>query len=138
MKTFKQFLRESATGREAEIQRRMKERTEDLLKNKNMKNINQNRLRAEIEAEMAEGGPEQWHMNTPALSRATEAQRHEELAASAEAYNEYRHYSPEEKKKMIARRGNLARDMAINDYINAKEQEKREGCTPRLPRFSND
>lgn len=124
MRRFKEYLRESATGREAEIQRRMKERTEDLLKNQNQKEINQERLRAEIEAEMADE-MKQSPMNAPAMSGSGQAEAAARLSAANKAYSEPS-YSREQRQEIIDREGDLAKQTAINDYLAKKEAEERE------------
>ena len=124
MKTFKQFLFESATGREAEIQRRMKERTEDLLKNQNQKNINQERLRAEIEAEMS-NTQRQSPMNAPAMAGAGQAEASARLSAANRVYSDSS-LSREQRQEIIDREGQTARQLAINDFLSTKEAEERE------------
>lgn len=117
-------LIEYATGREAEIERQMRERTEDLLKNRNQRDINYERLRADIEAEM-DSKLQQSPLNAPALSGAGQAEASARLSAANRVYSEPS-YSREQRQEIINREGELAGQMAINDYLAKIDSEKRE------------
>lgn len=124
LNVLERILIESATGREAEIERKMRERTEDLLKNRNQRDINYERLRADIEAEM-DSKLQQSPLNTPALSGAGQAEASARLSTTGRVYSEPS-YSREQRQEIIDREGELAGRMAINDYLAKTEQEKRE------------
>lgn len=123
MLRFKQFLiNESATGRQAEVERKVRERQTNLIYHENQKDVNLDRVRADIETEMGDEYPTNDY-RTPELAGANVAKSSAELDAANQAFNNpnYSYMTRDERNSFIDRSGENAYYNTIDQYV---EQEK--------------